>query len=93
MIILTNFKWTMMAILYLQNFTVRTVMISAGCALAIKYAQADSFSMNELNIEKRYLDEMHIKVDNIHKRYFLTSFYYKERGEILMGFIFMYGIN
>src|SRR5262245_15322807 len=48
-------------------------------AMVVKFAQADSFFVNELNIDKRYLDEVHIKVDNTHKRFFLTSFYYKER--------------
>jgi hypothetical protein len=57
-------------------------------ALAIKYAQADSFFMNEPNIEKRYLDEVHVKVDNIHKRYFLASFYYKERRGNIDGFYY-----
>src|SRR6266513_2310064 len=36
-------------------------------ALAIKYAQADSVMMQELNIEKNNLDEIHIKVDNSNK--------------------------
>lgn len=38
--------------------------------------------------EKIFLDELHVKVDNVHKRYFLTSFYYaKKRGDI-EGFYF-----
>ena len=49
-------------------------------AFAVKYAQSDSLKMTSLNIEKTYLDEIHIKVDNFNKRYFLTSFYYKEQG-------------
>jgi len=53
--------------------------VISRAALVVKYAQADTFFVNELNIEKRYLDEVHVKIDNIHKRYFLTSFYYKER--------------
>jgi hypothetical protein len=48
-------------------------------AFVIKYAQADSFSMKELNLEKTNLDEIRIKVDNTNKRYFLTSFFYKQR--------------
>jgi hypothetical protein len=54
----------------------------------IKYAQADSFFIKDLNIENRYLDELHIKVDNYNKRYFLTSFYYKERRGNIDGFYF-----
>jgi len=56
--------------------------------LVVKYAQVDTFSMNELNIEKRLLDEVHVKIDNIHKRYFLTSFYYKERRGNIDGFYY-----
>jgi hypothetical protein len=52
-------------------------------AFVIKYAQADSFSMKPLNLEKTNLDEIRIKVDNANKRYFLTSFFYKQkRGNI-----------
>jgi hypothetical protein len=48
-------------------------------AFIIKYAQADSFYYKELNLEKTNLDEIRIKVDNVNKRYFLTSFYFKQR--------------
>ena len=34
-------------------------------AFVVKYAQADTLLMNELNIEKTWLDEIHIKVDNL----------------------------
>jgi hypothetical protein len=57
-------------------------------AFVIKYAQADSLMMKDLNIEKNNLDEIHIKVDNSNKRYFLTSFYYKERRGNIEGFYF-----
>lgn len=62
--------------------------IISHAALVIKYVQADTFSVKELNIDKRYLDEVHIKVDNFNKRYFLTSFYYKERRGNIDGFYF-----
>jgi hypothetical protein len=48
-------------------------------AFVIKYAQSDSLFYKELNLEKLNLDEIHIKVDNANKRYFLTSFYFKQR--------------
>lgn len=51
----------------------------------IKYAQADSFSWHRLNVEKNNLDEIRIKVDNANQRYFLTSFYYKERRGNIEG--------
>lgn len=54
----------------------------------VKYAQADSFMINELNIEKTYLDEILIKPDNYNKRYFITSFYYKQRRGNVDGFYF-----
>ncbi len=62
--------------------------VISRASLVVKYAQADSFSLNELNIEKKYLDEVHLKIDNIHKRYFLTSFYYKERRGNIDGFYY-----
>jgi hypothetical protein len=55
---------------------------------AIKPALGDTIDMKELQIEKRFLDEIHIKVDNFNKRYFLTSFYYKERRGNIDGFYF-----
>lgn len=57
-------------------------------AFVVKYAQADSLMMKELNIEKTNLDEIHIKVDNFNRRYFLTSFYFKERRGNIDGFYF-----
>ncbi|MDP4265033.1 MAG: hypothetical protein Q8941_21070 [Bacteroidota bacterium] len=57
-------------------------------AFIIKYAQADSFSVKELNLDKTYLDEIHIKPDNYNKRYFLTSFYYKQRRGNTEGYYF-----
>jgi hypothetical protein len=57
-------------------------------AFIIKYAQADSFAVNELKLEKTYLDEIHIKPDNYNKRYFITSFYYKQRRGNTEGYYF-----
>ena len=57
-------------------------------AFVIKYAESDTLMMANLNIEKTNLDEIHIKVDNFNKRYFLTSFYYKERRGNIAGFYF-----
>lgn len=57
-------------------------------AFVVKYAQADTLMMKELNIEKTWLDEIHIKVDNYNKRYFLTSFYFHERRGNIEGFYF-----
>lgn len=57
-------------------------------AFVIKHAQSDTLLVKELNIEKTWLDEIHIKVDNYNKRYFLTSFYFQERRGNIEGFYF-----
>ncbi len=57
-------------------------------AFVLKHAQSDSLVMKELQIEKTWLDEIHIKVDNYNKRYFLTSFYFQERRGNIDGFYF-----
>lgn len=57
-------------------------------AFVIKHAQADSFAVRELNLEKTYLDEIRIKPDNYNKRYFLTSFYFKQRRGNTDGYYF-----
>jgi hypothetical protein len=62
--------------------------IISRASMVVKYAMADTFFLSDLNIEKRYLDELHVKVDNFNKRYFLTSFYYKERRGNIDGFYF-----
>jgi hypothetical protein len=59
-----------------------------NAAFVIKHAQADSFAVHELKLEKTYLDEIHIKPDNYNKRYFLTSFYFKQRRGNTDGFYF-----
>ena len=57
-------------------------------AFVVKYAQADTLMMKELKIDKTWLDEIRIKVDNYNKRYFLTSFYYKENKGNIDGYYF-----
>ncbi|MCU7548000.1 hypothetical protein OCK74_02690 [Chitinophagaceae bacterium LB-8] len=56
--------------------------------LVLKPAMADSFTTVKVPHDKLYLDEPHIKVDNNNKRYFLTSFYYKQRRGNVEGFYF-----
>jgi hypothetical protein len=70
------------------KFYRQTSDIISRASMVIKQAQADSFFIKELDIEKRYLDELHIKVDNFNRRYFITSFYYKERRGNIDGFYF-----
>jgi hypothetical protein len=59
-----------------------------NASLVIKYAQADTFSFTQVGLEKTFLDEVRIKPDNYNKRYFLTSFYYKQRRGNVDGFYF-----
>ncbi len=56
--------------------------------LILKGAQTDSFATTELTMDKIWLDEPHLKVDNVNKRYFLTSFYYKQKRGNIDGFYF-----
>ena len=57
-------------------------------AFVTKQAYEDTFAVRQLDLEKINLDEIHIKVDNFNKRYFLTSFYYKEKRGNVDGFYF-----
>lgn len=53
-----------------------------------KPAESDSFLVAEITPEKIFLDELHVKVDNVNKRYFLTSFYYNQRRGNIEGMYF-----
>lgn len=57
-------------------------------AFVVKYAQADSFTVRDLSSDKLYFDEIKIKPDNYNKRYFITSFYYKQRRSNTEGYYF-----
>ncbi|HMW65702.1 MAG TPA: hypothetical protein PK695_04900 [Chitinophagaceae bacterium] len=56
--------------------------------LMMKPAYSDSIVVASLNIEKTWLDEVHIKIDNTNQRYLLTSLYYKERRGNIDGYYF-----
>ncbi len=53
-----------------------------------KPALEDSLFVNDIKQDNIFLDEPHIKIDNTNKRYFLTSFYYKQRRGNIEGFYF-----
>ena len=53
-----------------------------------KPALADTVTVTDVALNKIFLDELHIKVDNANKRYFLTSFYYKQKRGNIDGFYF-----
>jgi hypothetical protein len=57
-------------------------------ALLWKQAATDSLLVMDLKLDKVFLDEIHVKVDNPNKRYFLTSFYYKQKRGNIDGFYF-----
>jgi hypothetical protein len=59
-----------------------------GTWLYMKPAQADTVTAIEVKHEDVLLDEIHVKVDNVNKRYFLTSFYYKQKRGNIEGFYF-----
>jgi hypothetical protein len=60
----------------------------SSATMLYKSAEADTLLHIPIPQDKLLLDELHVKVDNVNKRYFLTSFYYtKKRGNI-EGFYF-----
>jgi hypothetical protein len=54
----------------------------------IKYADLDSLSSFSIPIEKVYLDDIQIKVDNFNKRYLFSSFYYTQKRSNIDGLSF-----
>lgn len=60
----------------------------SNARMMILPAMADTVTTKELSIEKTWLDEIQIKVDNFNKRFLLTSFYFKERRGNIDGFYF-----
>lgn len=54
------------------------------------WKQANSDTVTNIDVPQKdiLLDEIHIKVDNVNKRYFLTSFYYKQKRGNIEGFYF-----
>lgn len=66
----------------------------SAASLVIKQAMTDTLFYRPISVEKNMLDEIQIKVDNPNKRYFLTSFYYKEkRGNIEGLYFFVWDKN
>ncbi len=51
--------------------------------LAVKAPDRDTFAYYQVDLDKRYIDEVKIKVDNINKRLLVNAFFYKQkRGNI-----------
>jgi hypothetical protein len=57
---------------------------------SLLWKEADSDTLLSIDVPQNdiLLDEIHIKVDNHNKRYFLTSFYYKQKKGNVDGFFF-----
>ena len=53
--------------------------------LVLKAAQEDTFSLKNLPLNKLYVDEIKLKIDNVNKRYILNSFYYNDRRGNING--------
>lgn len=52
-------------------------------SILIKEPAKDTFSSHAINLEKNYIDEVKLKIDNLNKRYIFNAFYYKKnRGSI-----------
>jgi hypothetical protein len=57
--------------------------------MVLKGAMQDSFSFYQLNLEKTYLDELRVKVDNTNQRYLLSAFYYNQKRGNIEGLYFL----
>jgi len=52
-------------------------------ALITKSPEADSFSLNKMDLSGNYLDDIKLKIDNQNKHYVINSLYYtKRRGNV-----------
>ncbi|HEU4859051.1 MAG TPA: hypothetical protein VFT15_04410, partial [Chitinophagaceae bacterium] len=57
--------------------------------MIIKKARLDSFTYYPLTLEKAYLDELRITVDNTNQRYLLSAFYYSQKRGNIEGLYFL----
>ena len=57
--------------------------------MVIKRTMQDSFTYYRLNLEKIYLDELRVKVDNTNHRYLLSAFYYDQKRGNIEGLYFL----
>ena len=52
-------------------------------SLMIQEPAQDTFNTKEIDLNKHYIDEVKLRIDNLNKRYILNTFYYKRsRGNI-----------
>jgi hypothetical protein len=56
---------------------------SNSLSIIIKEPQLDTFKYHEIEMDKNYIDEVKLKIDNLNKHFIINSFYYKKsRGNI-----------
>jgi hypothetical protein len=70
------------------KYTRATNETVSNASIIWKAAQSDSIVTSDISLNQIFLDEIHVKVDNSNKRYFLTSFYYKQKRGNIEGFFF-----
>jgi hypothetical protein len=54
-------------------------------ALVVKPAATDSFTLHQLKLEGKYLDELKLKLDNANQKVFMASFYTQQRRGNIEG--------
>jgi len=56
---------------------------SSSVSLVTKEPMQDTFAYHTIDLQKNYVDEVKLKIDNLNKHYIINSFYYKRnRGSI-----------
>ncbi len=62
--------------------------------LVVKKSKEDSLIFHPINLEKNYIDEAKLKIDNLNNRYLINSFFYKKnRGSIDGLFTYVWDKN
>ena len=59
----------------------------SAVSLITKAPLSDTFSFHQLELNKNYVDDLKIKIDNLNKKYIVTAFYYKDRSENIQGLL------
>lgn len=57
--------------------------------IVVKKAMNDDFTYYDLKLEKIFLDELRIKIDNHNNRYLLNAFYYNQKRGSIEGLYFL----
>ena len=57
--------------------------------MIIKRAMEDTLGYYQINLQKTFLDELRVKVDNTNQRYLLSAFYYSQKRGNIEGLYFL----